>query len=207
MNQTDPSAGSDRRPRRPLLVLVAPALLAGLAALAATGLARLSLPAAFVFLPFALPVAIWVAWSDMKTMKIPNKAVFALVGVFAVVGLIALPLEAWAWRWAHLGVVLVIGFLMSTFGMVGAGDAKFAAAMAPFVALPDTGSFLALFAAVTLSALVTHRMVRRIGAVRRALPDWESWERRDFPMGLALAGALIFYLALSGTLGLIASST
>jgi prepilin peptidase CpaA len=30
--------------------------------------------------------------------------------------------------------------------------------------------------------------------LRRALPDWESWNRKDFPMGLALAGTLIFYL-------------
>ncbi len=39
------------------------------------------------FLPFVLPIALWVAWSDMKFMKIPNKAVLALVAVFAVVGL------------------------------------------------------------------------------------------------------------------------
>ncbi|MGC9419407.1 MAG: A24 family peptidase [Rhodovulum sp.] len=206
MSQNDLSAGADRMPRPPVLVAAGLAL-AGLAALAAAGLAHLSLPAPLIFLPFALPVAIWVAWSDMKTMKIPNRSVLALLAVFAVVGLVALPPEAWAWRWAHLGVVLVIGFAMSTFGMVGAGDAKFAAAMAPFVALADLGNFLFLFAAVTLAAFVTHRLVRRIGAVRRALPDWESWERSDFPMGLALAGALVFYLALSGAMGLIASST
>ncbi len=50
--------------------------------------------------------------SDMKFMKIPNKAVLALMAVFAVVGLIALPLDVWAWRWAHfLVIVLVIGFV------------------------------------------------------------------------------------------------
>ena len=30
---------------------------------------------ALVFLPFVLPIALWVAWSDMARMKIPNKAV------------------------------------------------------------------------------------------------------------------------------------
>lgn len=36
------------------------------------------------FLPFALPIAVWVAWSDMKFMRIPNKAVLALTAVFLV---------------------------------------------------------------------------------------------------------------------------
>ena len=45
---------------------------------------------AFWFLPFALPIAVWVAWSDMKFMRIPNKAVLALTAVFLVVGLAAL---------------------------------------------------------------------------------------------------------------------
>lgn len=154
--------------------------------------------AALWFLPFVLPIAVWVAWSDMKFMKIPNRAVLALVAVFSLVGLLVLPLDAWAWRWAHLGVVLAIGFVISTLGMVGAGDAKFAAAMAPFVALPETGQFFYLFAAVLLAAFLTHRLMRRVPAVRRRLADWESWERHDFPMGFALAGALVFYLALSG---------
>lgn len=204
MSSTDLPPDTARSPRRGLL---AGAGLSALCLLALGAALPVSVPAALLFLPAVLPVAIWVAWSDMKTMKIPNRAVLALVAVFALVGLVALPLEAWAWRWAHLGVVLVLGFLMSTLRMIGAGDAKFAAAMAPFVALPDIGNFLFLFATTTLAAFVAHRLARRIPAIRRALPDWESWERRDFPMGLALAGALVFYLAVSGTLGLIASST
>ncbi|WP_407072166.1 A24 family peptidase [Rhodovulum strictum] len=157
-------------------------------------------------LPFVLPIAVWVAIADMKTMKIPNRAVLALVAVFALAGPVALPLEVWAWCWVHLGVVLVLGFVMSSLGMIGAGDAKFAAAMAPFVALADLGSFLFLFAAVTVLAFVGHRLARRIPAVRRALPGWDSWERRDFPMGLALAGGLLVYLGLAA-LGAMPSST
>jgi len=203
MSSTDLPPETARMPRLALAGLG----LSALCALALGAALPAGLPAALLFLPAVVPVAIWVAWSDMKSMKIPNRAVIALVTVFAVVGLVALPLEAWAWRWVHLAVILVLGFLMSTFRMIGAGDAKFAAAMAPFVALADVGNFLFLFAATTIAAFVAHRLVRRIRAVRRALPDWESWERRDFPMGLALAGALVFYLAVSGALELIASST
>ena len=36
-----------------------------------------------VFLPFVIPIAIWVAMSDLATMKIRNKAVMAQFLVFA----------------------------------------------------------------------------------------------------------------------------
>ncbi|GGD39790.1 prepilin peptidase [Sinisalibacter lacisalsi] len=158
--------------------------------------------AALWFLPFAIPIAIWVAWSDMARMKIPNKAVMALVAVFAVVGLVALPLEAWAWRWVHLVVVLVLGFVANAAGLMGAGDAKFAAAMAPFVLREDLIMFGYLFAAVVLAGFAVHRIARASGWVRARTPGWESWQRKDFPMGLCLGGALVFYLALGAAWGL-----
>lgn len=157
----------------------------------------LSAATALWFLPFVAPIALWVALSDMKTMKIPNKAVYALVAVYAVVGLVALPLNVWAWGWLHLVVVLLVGFIVNLTGFVGAGDAKFAAAMAPFVALADVGGFFLLFSGVLVAAFVTHRGARMVPALRRATPGWESWDREDFPMGLALGSGLVLYLALA----------
>lgn len=154
---------------------------------------------AWWFLPFVTPIAIWVAWSDMATMKIPNKAVLALIVVFLGVGLVALPLADYPWRLLHFVVVLAIGFVANALGMLGAGDAKFAAAMAPFVALQDLSTFFYMFAPVVLAAFIIHRLIRRVPAVRARFPNWESWERRDFPMGLALGPGLVFYL-LAGAL-------
>lgn len=153
------------------------------------------------FLPFATPIALWVAWSDMARMKIPNRAVVALVAVYAVVGLIALPPEAYLWRYAHLGVVLVAGFLANMARLLGAGDAKFAAAMAPFIALPDAVPFIYLFAATLVAGFAVHRLARAIPAVRGLAPGWESWTRKDFPMGLCLGGALVIYLAVAALAG------
>ena len=147
------------------------------------------------FLPFVLPITIWVSWSDMGSMKIPNKAVLALLVVFAVIGLVALPFPEYLWRWSHFGVVLVIGFVLSSLNLVGAGDAKYAAAMAPFVALPDAYPFLFLLAGTIIAAFVIHRTAKK-SSVRARFPDWESWTRREFPMGFALAPALMFYLAI-----------
>ncbi len=155
-----------------------------------------SLPhvAAYAFLPFALAIGIWVAWSDMKFMKIPNKAVIAMAVVYLVVGLIVLPLKAWAWGIGLGAVVLVIGFVANATGLVGAGDAKFAAAMAPVFIGADLRFVFGLFAACLLGAFASHRALGAVPAFRRAAGDWASWTRKDFPMGLALSGTLIFYL-------------
>ena len=145
-------------------------------------------------LPFVIPIAIWVAWSDMATMKIPNKAVLALAAVFLVVGLLTMPLLDFAWRWVHLVVVLAIGFFMSIVRLMGAGDAKFAAAMAPFVAVHDITFMILIFAACLLVGFITHRLAR-VSPIRKMAPHWESWERtREFPMGYPLAASLVVYL-------------
>lgn len=154
---------------------------------------------ALIFLPFVTPIALWVAWSDMKFMRIPNQSVLALVLVFAVAGLVAvalgaLPLTEYLWRWSHLVIVLLAGFVANALRLVGAGDAKFAAAMAPFFAAADLNIVLPLFAAILLGAFAAHRGLRLVPAFRNAAPDWQSWTRADFPMGLALSGTLLFYL-------------
>jgi prepilin peptidase CpaA len=155
-----------------------------------------TLPAlsAAIFLPFAIAIGIWVSWSDMKTMKIPNKAVMALMIAFLVVGFLVLPFKAYLWAWALAGIVLVAGFVANAIGAVGAGDAKFAAAMAPFFIGADLRFVLGLFAACLLGAFASHGLLGLVPAFRRATADWLSFSHKDFPMGLALAGTLIFYL-------------
>ncbi len=161
----------------------------------------LSAQTAIWFLPFVTPIALWVAWSDMKWMKIHNYAVLALVAVYLVIGLIALPFQSWAWGWASLVVVLVVGFVLSSVGLLGAGDAKFAAAMAPFIALGDLSLFLIMLACVTLVSFVAHRVARRTRLVQGLVPEWESLHRTEFPMGLALGPSLLFYLCLATIFG------
>ncbi|TMV85866.1 hypothetical protein FGG78_20380 [Thioclava sp. BHET1] len=157
--------------------------------------------AALAFLPFAILIGLWVAWNDMKFMKIPNAAVVALALVYLIVGPFVLPWKTYLWQLSHLPIVLVVGFLANLVGSIGAGDAKFAAAMAPFVATPDLRVVLLLTSSILLAAFVSHRGLGRIPAFRRAASDWASWERRDFPMGLALGGILIFYLGLAACYG------
>ncbi len=151
------------------------------------------------FLPFALPICIWVAWSDLATMKIPNKAVLALIAVFIGVGLIAFPFQVWLWQIPHFFVVLAIGFVLSIAGVMGAGDAKFAAAAAPLVLLPDLVNLVAILGISTLFGFASHRLAR-MSPIRKLVPHWESWERKkEFPMGYPLALTLVVYLALAAS--------
>jgi len=152
------------------------------------------------FLPFVIPITVWVSWSDLSSMKIPNKAVLAMLIVFAVIGLLALPFSEYLWRWSHFAVVLVIGFVLTALGLVGAGDAKYAAAMAPFVALSDGMAFMYLLGATVIAAFAIHRAARA-SAIRTRFEHWESWTRKEFPMGFALAPALMFYLIIGLFIG------
>ena len=39
-----------------------------------------------------------------------------------------------------------------------------------------------------------HRILRRIKPLREMTPDWESWSRRDYPMGLSICLTFLTYL-------------
>lgn len=158
--------------------------------------------AALWFLPFVLPLCLYVCFTDLREMRITNQAVLALAAVFVVVGLIALPLPVYGMRLVQLLVVLLIGFILTAAGAMGAGDAKFAAAAAPFIAPGDLRLLLALFAANLLAAFATHRLVKYT-ALRRIAPEWKSWNTGwKFPMGLSLGGTLALYLLLGAAYGI-----
>lgn len=156
----------------------------------------LSTAAAVWFLPFVLPICLYICYTDMKGMRIPNHSVVALFAVFAVVGPMVLPLDTYLWRYLHLVVVLIAGIALNAGGAMGAGDAKFAAAAAPLIHIGDLRFLMALFAANLLAAFVAHRLAK-FSPLRRLAPDWHSWDSGSrFPMGLALGGTLAIYLGL-----------
>lgn len=157
--------------------------------------------AALLFLPLVIPISAWVIYSDLARMKIPNKAVLALLIGFAVLGFFALETNEYLWRWSHFAVILTLGFLLNMGNMLGAGDAKFAAVVAPFVALSDTFLVLTILALMIVIGFVAHRLIRRIKPLRELAPDWESWSRNDYPMGLSICMTFLTYLILGVTHG------
>lgn len=153
----------------------------------------LSTLAALTFLPFAVVIGLWVAWSDMRYMKIPNYAVLALGAAYLVTGPFVLPFMTYLWGWGLCVLVLVFGFVLNASGALGAGDAKFAAVMAPYFVGSDLRFDLGLCAACLLGAFAAHRLMRAT-PFRTVTSQWASWTHPRFPMGLGLSGMLIFYL-------------
>lgn len=154
-----------------------------------------------VFGLLALPICVWVAYTDLSEMRIRNEAVLALFAVFVVAGLfVVTPFGEYLWRYVHLAVVLLVGFVLNAIRAIGAGDAKFAAAMAPLIALADWAEVLILFAILLIITWVLHRVIRNIPALRNLAPGWKSWtEKKDFPMGVTLGATMVAYLALAAT--------
>lgn len=148
------------------------------------------------FLLGATPLALYAGFSDLKTMTIPNWVSVALLAVFVVLGLIFIPFDIFLWRLVAAGVVLICVFILNMLGVLGGGDAKLIAASTPFVAFQDWAACLLFFSAALIITLVLHRIARAIPLIRRATPDWASWQSgRNFPMGISIAATLIFYLA------------
>lgn len=153
------------------------------------------------FFPFALPICLYVMFTDMAQMRITNQAVLALAAIFIVVGLIALPFSTYLWRLLALVLVLLIGMLLNAAGVIGAGDAKFAAAAAPYIAIGDLKMLMMLFTLVLLASAITHRGIKHT-PLRKLAPHWESWSQETkFPMGIALGPTLAIYLGMGIFLG------
>ena len=162
---------------------------------------QITAASAMWFLPFVVPICFFVIFNDLREMRITNKTVLVLSGVFIVIGLIALPFDLYLLRLAQLVVVLLVGIVLNSAGVMGGGDAKFLAAAAPFVAKGDLVMLGELFCACLLAAVATQRIAKYSG-LRRLAPDWVNWDQsRMFPMGMALGATLVMYLGLGALFG------
>ncbi|NSY39469.1 prepilin peptidase [Leisingera sp. ANG59] len=158
--------------------------------------------AALWFLPFVLPLCYTVALTDLRGMRIPNWAVDLLAVIYVVIGALVMP--SWAdygWQLLHLPIGVGLGFLFYAAGAVGAGDAKFAGAAAPFIALGDLRFLMVVFAATLLAGFTAHRIAKHT-RLRQLAPQWQSWDTgKSFPMGLCLGATLAIYLGLAAQFG------
>ncbi len=158
------------------------------------------------FLPAVIPLAIYISWNDMRTMKITNNSMLALLLVFVVLGPFAFGFPAYFWQFLQLPIVLVVGMALWALRLMGGGDAKMLAVMAPFFVTEDLPLILRIVAASFLGAVVIHSIFR-FTPLHKLAPDWKSWTAGQgnlrggflglnlaFPKGLALSMALVFYL-------------
>jgi prepilin peptidase CpaA len=85
---------------------------------------------------------------------------------------------------------------MNAVGMIGGGDAKFAAAMAAYIAWGDWGFVGILFAGLLIITTFVIWTARKTPITNLA-PDWKCWSSgRHLPMGVTLGATLILYYLL-----------
>ncbi len=142
-----------------------------------------------------IPLMVYVMWSDLRELRIPNWTVLAVLGVFVVTGLWGLPFETFLWRLAHGVIFLLIGFSIYAFGRgkIGGGDMKLIAVLVPFVAGAHALFVLLTYVIVTFVALVFHRLVR--ARLKGRQTGWIAFDQKIyFPVGLILGLTILIYL-------------
>ena len=100
-----------------------------------------------------------------------------------------MPLELFAWRFLQGVIVLFVGFGLYSIsgGRVGGGDIKLIAALTPFIAGSDVVFVLLVFAVLSFTGLMVHRLVRAL--LRDRKTGWAALDqKRFFPAGLLLGG-------------------
>jgi prepilin peptidase CpaA len=141
----------------------------------------------------------YAASSDLLTMRISNYLVLGMVVAFAIVAMLSgMPVDQFGLHFACAAVVLVGAFAFFSFGWIGGGDAKLAAATSLWLgfgfALPYLVYSALLGGALTLLILALRKVpltpfIARVPWISR-LHD----EKAGIPYGIALAVAgLIIY--------------
>lgn len=133
------------------------------------------------------PLLIYMGYSDLRYMRIPNRLVLAMLAAFAIMAPF-LPRDALLDRLLVATCVFGVGFVAFAFRLFGGGDVKALAALTLFVpppALTLFGLVFSLSMAFGILAIVT---VRRVPGVSRS--GWVSLRANGhFPMGISIAAA------------------
>lgn len=150
-----------------------------------------------VLIGLYVAVVCYGAWSDARTLRIPNWVSIVLLAAFLPIALISgLGLEAIAW---HLGagvLVLTIGIVLFALNLFGGGDAKLMGACALWIGWSD----LLLFVLAVL--LIGGGLSLLVVLLRKGLGLWPDWfvkcaeglftPNKAVPYGIAIAlGAIV----------------
>lgn len=138
----------------------------------------------------------FAASSDLFTMTISNRLSLALTGGFVVLAIVTgVGWPAVGMHVAAAALVLVVSFILFTFGWIGGGDAKLAAATAlwfGFDHLLDYMIYASLFGGALTLLLLQFRKLPLPNALAR-----QEWIQRlhdqagGVPYGIALAAAAL----------------
>lgn len=147
-------------------------------------------------LPFTclFPLVLWIAYVDLKTLRIPNALIGAAILIF-IATLPAIGMDVAGPRFLNGIIAFFICFACFHFGLMGGGDAKLIPVLFLFVPAEGIAMFLYCLAGGMAAGMIGLRAVRRSGRLTAgtmaAIDD-----QRVFPVGVALALASGMFLTL-----------
>ena len=142
-----------------------------------------------------LPLMLAIMVIDLKQLRIPNWAVMGVFGAFLATGSWGLSLEIFLSRLAYAAIVLLLGFALYSVakGIVGAGDLKLLAALAPFLSGANLGEFVLIYIAASFVGLALFFVARWF--VGRRKIGWKALEQGlYFPAGVLLGVSMALAL-------------
>ncbi len=147
----------------------------------------------------AMPILLWIAWTDFWFLRIRNKAVFAAGILF----LLTAPLLGWqeaSLRLLAAALVFSAAFALFAARLMGGGDVKMGSALLLFIPSGTYSLFAFLFSAalvVTISVIV---LLRWVPTLRRAGPV-SLRAQGTVPMGLAFGLSGLLHLGILAAAG------
>lgn len=168
----------------------------------------LQTPALWVAIATLVPLLLYTAWSDVKTLKIPNWIPLCVLVIYLVTGIWGLPLDVFLWGLAA-GVITLVAFIIlyavvdaMGLGGIGAGDLKLLAAVIPFMSGKDLLMLLVLYFIAVMVVWLIFTIVwarkKRESSLASLNQEGTKYGRRTPPMGVAIAGAMIAYMVILG---------
>ncbi|SFC07636.1 A24 family peptidase [Tropicimonas isoalkanivorans] len=136
-------------------------------------------------LVLAAPLLAWMAYSDLRFMRIPNWLVLGIVVIF-VVCLPVLPMASVTSRVIAAACVLGIGFVTFAAGLFGGGDVKVLSALMLLIPPGTRVEFALLFSVAMLLGIAVVLTMRLAPAAARS--GWVGVRAKGmFPMGISIS--------------------
>lgn len=165
----------------------------------------LSYESALAAVVVLVPLMLIAAYLDLKYLRLPNWLALACLAAFLIIAIGDIMLnERTGMRWSLIGwrllyalIVMVVGFLAFSLGLVGGGDVKMLAALVPFVAETDVSEVLVLYCIAAIVGVLGVWLLSYTKIGERT--GWATWTTRNkrgrlnFPWGVALAATMLVY--------------
>jgi prepilin peptidase CpaA len=131
-----------------------------------------------------------VIFCDLRYMQIPAPLVAAIVALFCLLAVTALPFEESWHRIAVALIVLFAGIIAFAFNLFGGGDVKALSATLLLVPFAQLALFALLFSAALIGGVLLVGALRRVFSTETSRWAFLRNERR-FPMGISIGAALL----------------